>query len=294
MEFDLFENELADRIARSAGLPAGRQRGSIGISCYFCRAGIAETCIGTSGARTRGNLIPYFSEIGQQFANGLVTLVPVLSQHLADKGLQLGRNVRSGRGQRFGVFIQNAGKNIGVVVAGKRQLAGKHLVQHCAEAENIRPGVNMLSSCLFGRHIPYRPHYQARARQDVCRRLGLDVHLLGLFSKFGKAEIKHFYQPIRADYDIVRFDVAMNYVCVVGGGQRSGYLDGDIQRFPDIVAAAPDSFRQGLTTHIFHCDEGNLVRIVYLIDSNDVRVIEGRRRLCFVLKTEHSLDVVGN
>jgi hypothetical protein len=59
-------------------------------------------------------------------------------------------------------------------------------------------------------------------------RRGLRVEDRGL-DQLGQPEVEHFDVAVPPDHDVLRLDVAVNYARCVGGLERGGDLDDDLQ-----------------------------------------------------------------
>src|SRR5579862_2136601 len=95
------------------------------------------------------------------------------------------------------------------------------------------------------------------------------------------------------DKDVCRFDVAVDYAFGVGSVERVGNLDRQRQNHLDFHGTAADAVFQRQSIQKLHGDEGLSVLIVNLVDGADVRMVQCRGSLGFVLKTAECLQVFG-
>jgi hypothetical protein len=95
------------------------------------------------------------------------------------------------------------------------------------------------------------------------------------------------------DEDIGGLDVAVNDAFRVRGIQSVGNLDSEGENQVRLHRAIADAVLQRHAVQKLHGDEGSPVRLVDLVDSADVRVVQRRRSLGFALESAESLRVVG-
>ena len=105
-------------------------------------------------------------------------------------------------------------------IALKRRLAGAHLVDDRAEAEQVGPGVARFADGLLGRHVQRRARDKTGARQ---------LHIVG---DAGQAEIGQLHAVVRRlQQNIARLDVAMDEPLRVGRRQALRDLHADAHDF---------------------------------------------------------------
>ena len=95
--------------------------------------------------------------------------------------------------------------------------------------------------------------------------------------KLGQSEIEHFDDSVRADHDVARLDVAMDDARRVGRRQRAGDGDGILQNVGHRQAATGDQLLERLAGHELHHHEVGSIRLVDLVDGDDVGVVQRRR-----------------
>src|SRR6187402_333321 len=114
----------------------------------------------TVGSKLLADLL----EVSEQFAHGLIALVAILAKSLLDKQLNVVWNKSYRFAERPRFFMKDRPDNVDVVLAHERKPARHHLVQHRAEAEDVRPGINKLPPGLLGRHICDSAHHESGMR----------------------------------------------------------------------------------------------------------------------------------
>ena len=118
----------------------------------------------------------------------------------------------------------------------------------------------------------------------------------GTILEFGQSEIRQFGVTARGDQDVIGLDIAVQNTGLMGGGQTigdAGQQLGDILPIarlplnPVLERAAVDEFGHQILP---------AVEFTYVIDGEDVRMIERRRHLRLALKSPASCrigEVVG-
>ena len=90
----------------------------------------------------------------------------------------------------------------------------------------------------------------------------------------GETEIENFGVAAISDEDVGGLDVAMNDAFRVGGVERVGDLDAEIEEQFQIEGAAVDAMLQGFAIEAFHCDVGVTVGFADIVNRADVGMIE--------------------
>ena len=193
------------------------------------------------------------------------------------------------------LVFENSGDHIAGRLALKRQTARQHFIKHDAEAEHIGARIHFQPARLFGRHIRHRTHHQPRACMKGREQLFVWIiyRFFGYFafSQFGEAEIQHFDVAIAALHQVLRFDVAVDDACAVGGFERLADLHDDIEYRAQCQVAILEQRAQRLAFDVFGRDEINFARAVYFINRENVRMVERRGGAGFVLKAAHAFGV---
>ena len=94
-------------------------------------------------------------EVSAELGRRLVAYPPVLFERLADNLRQPRRDVAVQVLGRRGRAVQDGIENHRGRLAGKRRLAGGHLVEHHPEGEQVRARVHVLTARLLRRHISH-------------------------------------------------------------------------------------------------------------------------------------------
>ena len=135
----------------------------------------------------------------------------------------------------FGDLLENRQRR----VALKRRLAGAHLVQHRAQAEQVGARIGLLAQRLLGGHVQRRAGDEAGARQ---------LHVVG---DAGQAEVGQLDAIVRRlQQDVARLDVAVDQPLRVGRGQPVRRLHADAHDLAErqllfaVAAAVPATRRR--------------------------------------------------
>ena len=108
---------------------------------------------------------------------------------------------------------------------------------------------------------------------------------------FGEAEIEDFGVAALGDEDVGGLDVAMDDAFAVGGVERVGDLNGEIEQIVEFHGAAGDGVLQGLAVEKFHGDEGFAVGFADIVNRADVGMVQGGCGLSFSLEAREGLRV---
>ena len=159
-------------------------------------------------------------------------------------------------------------------IARERPRAGQHLVEHGAEAEDVRARVRRAPFGLFGRHVGRRAHHVAAGR--ACRvelRIGepgdAEVEQLG---DRGVAAAQH--------HDVGRLQIAVQDAAVVRGLDRVGDLARPAARRRRDQRTAQRVALQVLEDEVVGTD---------VVDLADVWMVERRNRARFDLRSARSV-----
>jgi hypothetical protein len=160
------------------------------------------------------------------------------------------------------------------VLPCERHLAGGHLVEHGAEAEQVAARVELLAAGLLGRHVGHGAHGDAGRGQG----LGASYRLRhgearGLH--LGQPEVQHLGLAAGGDEDIGGLDVAMDDAAPVRGVEGVGYLNGEVEEEPQGKRAAGDLLVQQLAFEELHGEEGLVLMLLDGVDGADAGMVQG-------------------
>lgn len=99
--------------------------------------------------------------------------------------------------------------------------------------------------------------------------------------------------PARRNEDVGGFDIAMQDAAGVRSVERIGDLNRHLQQLGNRQWFAADAFVEWLPLEQFHGNELHPVVLVDLVDSADVRVIQGRRGARLTPKSIDGLSIAG-
>ena len=225
-------------------------------------------------------------EVRQEIARRLVAHAAVLLEQLVEDELEGVRQIRidpyrRGRDRGQDLVEHDAGRR-----PPERLVPGRHLVQHDAEREEIRAGVELLAPHLLGRHVGHRADRPPRAGQLMGRlyggHSGLELRLL--LRQLREPEIQDLRVATRSDEDVRRLDVAMDDPRTVRRVEGVGDLD---RQAPDSLERhrlPADLVLEGLPFQELHDEERAPVRLAEIVDRTNVRVVERRGRTRLTLE----------
>ena len=146
-------------------------------------------------------------------ANGLEPPLRLLRETPHDDG---GR----GRVQGTRLFAHHGVQRVEERLALENSLARQQLVQHGAEAEDIRPHVRGFALRLLRRHVRRRPKHRAGDRPR---------RIIGAFRQDLREPEVEQLRAARRHHDVGRLQIAVQDALRVRGVQRVGHLRGDLQ-----------------------------------------------------------------
>ena len=150
--------------------------------------------------------------------------------------------------------------------AGKRGLAAEHLVQHAAHTVNIAPTIHVRAACrLLWTHILHGANGDA----------GLsELFAPGCADRPRDPEVRDDRVAL-FEQDVLRLDVTVHHVVLVGGPEGIRDFSGDLQGVLDgklFLAIQP--IAEGFALHIRHDIEEESIRLPRVEQREDVRMVE--------------------
>ncbi len=101
--------------------------------------------------------------------------------------------------------------------------AGRQLVEHDAEREEIGAKIDRVPLELFGRHVRWR------ADDDAVRRQLRERFERGARIEVRETQIENLHPAIVTPHDIFRLQIAVQHARSMDGGKRVGDLRGDVK-----------------------------------------------------------------
>ncbi len=121
----------------------------------------------------------------------------------------------------LGVRLDDAGHDLGHVVAVEQTAAGQHLEQDHTECPDVRPFVRRLALGLFRRHIRRRPQDHAHLRGRGCQRRRLTrISLRCRVERLGQPEVQDLDGPVLPHLDVGGLEIAVNHAGLMRRLQR--------------------------------------------------------------------------
>lgn len=186
--------------------------------------------------------------------------------------------VTLGRGGRCGNVCC---EQIFQIVAGERGVTGQRLVQHAGQRVGVDRRGHRLAREPFGRHVIH-----GADTRSFC---GQPTVALAL----GDTEVDEVGEIGRGDNDVLRLDVAVDQPGGMGRVQSRRDLADDGHRARRFQRTVLDQVRQRRTLHQPHVDVEAAVDLAPVMDGDDVRFLQDRRRMRFPLEPGTEDGVVG-
>jgi hypothetical protein len=215
--------------------------------------------------------------------------------HLAGVGVAVGRVLGErplhDRHDRRGHLLCPAPDRLGLVledleqhavrgVGLERAVLGEQLVEDGAQREDVRAGVRLLAPDLLGRHVVGRPHHRPGLRQ------------LRL-AEAGEAEVQDLHAAAGLDVHVARLEVPVHDSPGVREGEPLAQLLHDRELLAEVGGARADQVAQVPALEQLHRHVGEPVLLAEVVDGDDVRVVEPRRRLRLVPEALPEVGVGG-
>src|SRR6202795_4408875 len=108
-----------------------------------------------------------------------------------------------------------------------------------------------------------------------------------------QSEIKQLNVSIRSEHHVLRLDVAVHYARLVRRRKSARYLNCNVQCFGQGQRCPLQRLPQSLAVHELSSDELPPVYFTQFVNGQNVRMIQGRRRLRLLLKASQAVLVSG-
>ena len=243
----------------------------------------------TSGAGDGrvGQVLPDALQVAGEIARRGVALFRVLLKAPFHEPSERPRDVRREPSERLGLLADDRRERLGARRALERALAGGHLVEDRTEGELVGAEVDRLAARLLGRHVADGAHHRSRARGAV----GMSVPSDGWsFRIFARPKSRILTTP---SFDTITFS-GFRSRCTIPAAcafaRPSAICPERSRSFFDGERTGGESLAQGLSVDELHRE--NVARrgtrgtgeLFEGIDGRDVRVVERREQLRFLLE----------
>jgi hypothetical protein len=232
-------------------------------------------------------------ELLVQLLAGREALLGLLGEAPTENLLELARHILARAGERLRLVAQNGRHRVELRLADEGQLRGEHLVEQNTEREDVRARVDRSALDLLGRHIDERPHDLAGAGH-VGRVLGGHRRHIGddrlrrrhaIIDQLAETEVEDLGDALVGQHHVVRLEVPVQHALAVGPRQAGRDAGRDLERPLDAEGLTAYQVAQRLATYVLHDDERRPVLLADVVDSGDVRVIEGGRQHRLLLES---------
>ena len=227
-------------------------------------------------------LEPRVADIAQ--ATGKI-FVEAPANHPYDRRRQPGRKQLPVR-----LAIQNRRDDVGGRLAVERSPARQHLEHHTAERPDVRAAVDDLAAGLLRAHVRHSAENDVLADEGG-RRLRQRGRRLPN-ERFRQSKIEHLHRTVEGDFDVRRFQIAVNDPLFVRRFHGCGDLMAEPQRVADAQPPGNQSIPQRLATYQLHHEKRHALRFVQLMDRRDMGMAEGCEHVRLAAKAGDVLGVV--
>ena len=215
-------------------------------------------------------------------SRGLESLLRTLFQAVAHHAVK-GRGHPISGGKIGRLVCQDRVEGFDRRVTFERPLAGEHLVEHGAKAEDIRPVIDALPPHLLGRHVAHRAEHEAGIGLGA---LGQSVAALGwlAFSELRDAEVENLHAAVSRDEQVLRLEIAVDDAALVRGGKTPRDLNGVVGSASSWQWRASQLLAQGRSFEQLADDVRRAVVVAYVMNHEDVRVIQSAGSASLLLR----------
>jgi hypothetical protein len=164
--------------------------------------------------------------------------------------------------------------------------AGGQLVEHHPKREDVARRARTLAARLLRRHVAGSPEDHVLPRIAARVGAGRDGQ------EAGQAEVQQLDIAVSTQKHVLRLDVAMHDAGGVGRRQRLRELHAEVDDRRNRRAAARQRGER-LPLDEFHRQEAATLELPYLVDGDDVRMVEGRGRAGLLLEPAGDVGASG-
>ncbi len=155
--------------------------------------------------------------------------------------------------------------------------------------------IRNLAAHLFGCHVVRGSHHapgfgSVAGGRGEGRGIGIGAWR---FHRFGQAEVENLDGPVPCDEEIFRFEVAMNHVFAVSGGEAPGNLQGELGGLAGRQGPVCKLLAQGIPLEEFTDEVGLAVVLSHVEHHHDVRVVQRSQGAGFPFESLQALPVAG-
>ena len=193
-------------------------------------------------------------------------LLRILLDAAANHSLQSQRHVRRKLRNGWRFFVQNGADCVGFGGPLKRSLSHDHLIEDCAESENVGAMVDHLSADLLWRHVAHGSHRDAVACDggcQVCRRLRR-------WGDLGEAEVENLDASVFGDEQVFWLEIAMHDAFFMRVGEAVSDLHAELNCLTQAQWAAPQTLAEGFSFQEFGYQVGRSLVSSHLKDRENV------------------------
>ena len=188
-----------------------------------------------------------------------------------------------------------AGENRAHRVRGRgpveRALARDHLVEHRAEAEDVGAVIDREPAHLLRRHVAHGAEHHARRRARSGAAGHRPIAGLRCLQDPGKPEVQDLRAALAREEDVVRLQIAVDDVPLVGRGQAARDLRAVLDRLAGRQGAAFERRPERFALEQLRDDVVDTALRSDVVDGQDVRMVQGSRRAGLLLEALQAIGV---
>ena len=275
--------------SRERGEDRGGEKGGAPL-----RPRVGRLDLDSGPAREIRDVVAKIGELtGQIFGRGVAAL-GLLGHTPLDYPAQGSGRLGRDSPDRFGIVFDDRRQRLGCRRSFEGRKTRRHLVEHRAQRELVRPEVHRMPGGLLGRHVGHRPHGDpgpCRSRNGFSgRRLSAVFERMG---QLGQPEVQDLDDPVRRHHDVLGLQVPMDDAGGVSTGEPFGDLRGDREDLAKGERCAGRELPERLSFDELHRDERRRIDPGDLEDRDDVGVGEGGGGTGLALEPPEALGIRG-